>query len=82
MKKTDGHPPCKRRRVMPRAVSSDVSSGGTAAALTQLPSHVAGSVADDGTPANPITLVDSSDDSNGGANISTVINNEIVSISY
>ncbi len=47
---------------------------------TQLPSLVAASVKDRaGTLANPITVGDSSDDSNGGANISMVINNEIVS---
>ena len=49
-------------------------------AATQLPSLVAASVKDRaGTPANPTTVGDSSDDSNGGANISMVINNEIVS---
>ena len=60
-----------------------MGSSGTVVAPSQIPSRAAGSLAgDDGTPANPITLGDSSDDSNGGANISTVINNEIVSISY
>ena len=80
MKKTDGHPPSKRRRVILRAINRVLRSGRAAVAATQLPSHVVGSLADDaGTPANPISLDDSTGDSNGGATISTVINNEIVS---
>ena len=85
MKKTDGHPPRKLRRVM-----STSGSSATAAAPTQLPAHVAGvntidpfSLSDDGrTPGKPIMFGDSSDDSTGGTNISKVINNEIVSLSY
>ena len=66
---------------MPGVGSRVVSSGATAAVI-QLPSNVGGSVADDvGTPANQISLDDSTDDSNGDANISKVNNNnnEIVS---
>ena len=82
MKKTDGHPPPKRRRVIPKL--------GSSATPTQVPAYVAGvnsflpfSLADDGrTPGNPIMFTDSSDDSTGGTNISKVINNEIVSFSY
>ena len=77
-KKTDGKPQSKRCRLM-----STLGSSGTAVASSPLPSHVAGSLAgDDGTPANPFTLGDSADESNGDANISKVINNEIVSSSY
>ncbi len=79
-KKTDGQSPSKRRRLMPT-----MGSSGTVVAPSQIPSRAAGSLAgDDGTPANPITLGDSSDDSNGGANISKVINNnnEKLSFSY
>ncbi len=61
-------------------MGSSVLSSGASAAVIQLPSNVGGSLADDkGTPANPISLDDSIDDSNGGANISMVINTEIVS---
>ncbi len=85
MKKTDGHPPRKLRRVM-----STSGRGATAAAPTQLPAHVVGmnsidpfSLANNGrTPGNPIMFTDSSDDSTGGTNISNLINNEIVSFSY
>ena len=85
MKKNDGHPPRKLRRVM-----STSGSSATAAAPTQLPAHVAGvnpiyhfSLADEGrTSDNPIMFSDSSDDSTGGTNTSKVINNEIVSFSY
>ena len=85
MKKSDGHPPRKRRRLM-----SPSGSSASAAALTQLPAHVADTNSDDpfpliinsGTPGNPITVLDSSDDSDGGATIPKVINNEIVSVSY
>ncbi len=85
MKKTDGHPPRKLRRMM-----STSGSNATAVAPTQLPTNAAAvntsdpfSLADDGcTPDNPIMFSDSSDDSTGNTNISKVINNEIVSISY
>ena len=85
MKKNDGHPPRKLRRVM-----SISGSSATAAAPTRLPAHVAGvnpidpfSLADDGrTPGKPIMFTDSSDDSTGGATSSKVIKNEIVSFSY
>ena len=74
MKKKDAHQPCKRHRLMSRDGSSGLSSGASAA-VVQLPSVVV----DGATPANPITLADSSDDSNGGATTSKVSNNEIVS---
>ena len=85
MKKTDGHPPRKLRRVM-----STSGSSATAAAPTHLPAHVASanpidpfSLTDDGrTSGKPIMFGDSSDDSTGGTNISKVIKNEIVSFSY
>ena len=73
MKKV-GDPASKRRRGM-----STIGSSGTAAAPTQFPSLQAGSNSNDGTLANPITLEDSSDESNGDASISKIINNEIVS---
>ncbi len=67
----------------PRRLMSMMGSSGIAVAVRQLPSQLAGSLTVDGLkPANAITLDDSSDESNGGANISKVINNEIVSISY
>ena len=66
---------------------STSGSSASAAAPIQLPAHVAGvntvdpfSMPDDGsTLATPITLSDSSDEDNGSATISKVINNEIVS---
>ena len=83
MKKTDADPPCKRRRLI-SPMGSSVLSSVASVAVIQLPSNVGGSLADDkGTPANPISLDDSTDDSNGGANISMVNNNkEIVSFRY
>ena len=82
MKKKDGNPPRKRRRVM-----SPSGSSASAAAPTQLPSQVVGKKSadpfpltiDSGVPGNPITILDSSDDSDGGASIPKVINNDIVS---
>ncbi len=73
----DAHLPCKRRRVDSGDGSSALTSGASA---VQLPSLVGGSMAVDGaTQANAITIGDSSDDSNGGANTSKVNNKEIVS---
>ena len=64
-------------------MGSSVLSSGASAAVIQLPSNVGGSLANTGrSPANPITLDDSSDEDNGGANISMVINTEIVSFRY
>ena len=85
MKKTDGHPPRKRRRVMSTSGSSAI-----VAPPTQLPADVVDTNSDDpfpvtigsGAPGNPIIFLDSSDDSDGGATFPKVINNEIVSFSY
>ena len=74
MKKKDAHPPFKRPRLMSRDGSSGLSSG-VSAAVVQLPSVVV----DGATPADAITLDDSSDDSTGGATTAKVSNNEIVS---
>ena len=79
MKKMDAYLPCKRRRV-DSGDGSSVLTSGASVAVVQLPSLVGGSVAVDGaTQANAITVGDSSDDSNGGANTSKVNNKEIVS---
>ena len=75
----DAHLPCKCRRVY-SGDGSSVPISGASAAVDQLPSNVGGSMAVDGaTQANAITIGDSSDDSNGGANTSKVNNKEIVS---
>ena len=79
MKKTDSHPPCKRRRLVSRDGSNVLSSGARAAVL-QLPSLVGVSVVITGlTQASAITIGDSSDDDNGGSSIPMVNNKEIVS---
>ena len=59
-------------------------SSATAAAPTQSPSLqvASNSIDPKGTPDNPITFVDSSDDDIGSATMPKVINNEILSISY
>ena len=59
---------------------STVGSNGSAAAPTQSPTLQAGPNFNDpnGTPDNPITLGDSSDDDIRSATISNVINNEIL----
>ena len=83
MKKKDGSPPRKRRRVMPTSGSS-----ASLAAPTQLTAQVTGTnshdpfplTIDSGAPGNPITILDSSNDSDGGASIPKVINNEIFAI--
>ena len=79
MKKTDGHPPCKRPRLVSR-LGSTVLTSVSRAAVIQPPSNVGGSLADvAGSVAKPITFDDSSNDSSGGASVSKVNNNEIVS---
>ncbi len=67
-----------------------MSTSGSSATVapTQLPTQVAGTISDDpfpliidtGTAGNPITFLDTSDDSDGGASIPKVINNEIFAI--
>ena len=82
MKKTDADPPCKRLRLVSRLGSSVVSSG-VIAPVIQPPSNAGGSLADvAGTAAKPITFDDSSNDSSGGASVSKVNNNEIVSFYF
>ncbi len=80
MNKMDEHLARKCRRLV-SGEGSNVVSSGASSAVEQFPSNVGGSVVIHvATPANPITLFDSSDDSNGGATISNANNNnEIVS---